>query len=157
MNSHASGTGTPGGAPYRQTDVTLVGAEHVRRYRETDGAVGYEWNGVTTLLLTTTGRKSGEPRTSALIFGTDGDRCVVIASQGGAPEHPQWYRNLLADPRVRVQVEGDRFAAVARTAEEPERSRLWSLMAGLWPNYDAYRERTDRLIPVVVLERAADG
>lgn len=148
-------------AAYSAPDLALVGAEHVRRYRETGGAVGYVWNGVTTLLLTTIGRVSGEPRTSALIFGDDGDRYVVIASQGGAPTHPQWYRNLVATPSVDVQIEGERFAAVARTAEGAERDRLWALMTGLWPNYEAYRARTDRVIPVVVLERAdkegADG
>lgn len=144
-----------GGASYRKPDLALVGADHVRRYRETDGEVGYDWNGVTTLLLTTVGRTSGEPRTSALIFGTDGDRLVVIASQGGAPDHPQWYRNLVVQPRVEVQVRAERFTAVARTAQEPERGRLWQVMAGLWPNYDVYMERTDRVIPVVVLEPVA--
>ncbi|MEU8139172.1 nitroreductase family deazaflavin-dependent oxidoreductase [Streptodolium elevatio] len=147
----------PGDAAYRAPDLTLVGAEHVRRYRETGGEVGYEWNGVTALLLTTTGRTSGEPRTSALIFGADGDRLVVVASQGGAPTHPQWYRNLLAQPRVQIQVKDRQFAAVARTADSPERERLWGLMTGLWPNYDAYQERTDRQIPVVVLEPVADA
>ncbi|MGA4541445.1 nitroreductase family deazaflavin-dependent oxidoreductase [Uniformispora flossi] len=148
-------------AAYRAPDLALVGAEHVRRYRETGGDVGYVWNGVTALLLTTIGRVSGEPRTSALIFGDDGGdgdgegRYVVIASQGGAPTHPQWYRNLVARPLVEVQIKGECFAAVARTAEGAERERLWTLMAGLWPNYEAYRERTDRVIPVVVLERVA--
>ncbi|WTW99493.1 nitroreductase family deazaflavin-dependent oxidoreductase [Streptomycetaceae bacterium NBC_01309] len=152
MNDPAAGD-----AAYRAPDLTLVGAEHVRRYRETGGEVGYEWNGVTALLLTTTGRTTGEPRTSALIFGADDDRLVVIASQGGAPTHPQWYRNLLAQPRVEVQVKDRRIAAVARTAEGAERERLWGLMVGLWPNYDAYQERTDRSIPVVVLEPAEEG
>ena len=77
-----------------------LGEEHVRRYRETDGEVGYLWNGVPTLLLTTTGRRTGEARTSALIFGRDGDDYLVVASMGGAPRHPAWYLNLTADPEV---------------------------------------------------------
>jgi deazaflavin-dependent oxidoreductase (nitroreductase family) len=131
----------------------MFGEAHIARYRETDGEVGYEWNGVPTLLLTTTGRKSHEPRTVALIFGRDGDRCIVIASMGGAPRHPLWYRNLEADPEVEVQIKGEHFRARARTAEGEERDRYWALMAEQWPNYDAYAARTTRVIPVVVLER----
>ena len=83
---------------YVRPDLSMFGEEHVRRYRETDGEVGYEWNGVPTLLLTTTGRTTAQPRTVALIFGRDGDRCIVIASKGGAPEHPLWYRNFEREP-----------------------------------------------------------
>ena len=138
---------------YVTPDLTLIGDEHVRRYEETDGEVGYLWNGATCLVLTTHGRRTGETRKHALICGFDGDRCVVVASKGGAPAHPIWYLNLVADPEVGVQVRGDRFRAVARTAEGAERDRLWSLMTGVWPNYDQYKERTTRQIPVVVLER----
>jgi deazaflavin-dependent oxidoreductase (nitroreductase family) len=138
---------------YTPPDLTLVGEEHVRRYLETGGAVGHEWNGVHTLVLTTTGRKSGEKRRSAMIYGQDGGDYVVIASQGGMPTHPNWYLNLVADPEVEVQVAGERFRARARTAEGDERERLWSLMTGIWPNFDVYQTRTDRRIPVVVLER----
>lgn len=140
---------------YTPPDLTLIGEEHVRRYLETGGAVGHEWNGVHTLVLTTTGRKSGEKRRSAMIYGQDGGDYVVIASQGGMPTHPNWYLNLVADPDVEVQVAGDRFRARARTAEGDERDRLWSLMTGIWPNFDVYQTRTDRRIPVVVLERVA--
>ena len=80
-------------------DRSLFGQEHVRRYRETNGEVGYIWNGAPTLLLTTTGRRTGEPTTTPLIFGRDGDDFVLVASQGGAPEHPGWYRNLSRSPR----------------------------------------------------------
>lgn len=89
-----------------------------------------------------------------MIYGTDGDACVVIASQGGMPSHPNWYLNLTADPNVEVQVGPDRFSAVARTAEGEERDRLWSLMTSIWPNFDVYQSRTDRRIPVVVLDPA---
>lgn len=140
---------------YTPPDLTLFGEEHIRRYLETDGAVGHEWNGVPTLVLTTTGRKSGQPRQSAMIYGQDGDAYVVIASQGGAPTHPNWYLNLEADPDVEVQVGADRFRARARAAEGEERARLWALMTSIWPNFDVYRTRTDRQIPVVILERAA--
>jgi deazaflavin-dependent oxidoreductase (nitroreductase family) len=96
----------------------LYGAEHVRRYRETDGEVGHIWKeGSTILLLTTKGRTSGEPRTAPLIYAEDGDRYVIVASQGGAPEHPGWYRNLPKDPHVELQVLGEVFPANARTAE----------------------------------------
>lgn len=139
---------------YRQPDLSLIGEEHVRKYLETDGEIGYEWNGAPCLLLTTTGRTSGQPRTVPLIFGPDGDRCVVVASKGGAPDHPHWYRNLVANPTVQVQVKGDRFTATARTVEGAERDRCWKIATSVWPNYDEYQKRTDRVIPVVVLERA---
>ena len=133
----------------------LFGAEHVRRYLETDGEVGYRWrNGAPILILTTTGRRSGEERVKPLIFGEDDGRYVVVASKGGAKHHPDWYLNLQADPDVHVQVKADRFAARARTAEGEERVRLWERMAEIWPAYDDYRQKTDREIPVVVLERA---
>jgi deazaflavin-dependent oxidoreductase (nitroreductase family) len=137
---------------YTPPDLTLVGEEHVRRYQETDGEVGHLWNGVPTLVLTTTGRKSGEQRNSAMIYGKDGDSYVVIASQGGMPTHPNWYHNLSAEPHVQVQAGATKTAAVARTAEGDERDRLWKLMTGIWPNFDTYQTRTDRVIPVVVLE-----
>jgi deazaflavin-dependent oxidoreductase (nitroreductase family) len=136
---------------YRAPDITLIGAEHIKRYRETDGEVGYLWNGVPTLLLTTTGRSSGQPRTSALIYGRDGADYLVVASMGGAPEHPQWYRNLTANPTAEIQVRGEHIPVVARTADEDEKPRLWSIVTHYWPNYDVYQTRTERVIPVVVL------
>jgi deazaflavin-dependent oxidoreductase (nitroreductase family) len=139
--------------PTPDLDLSLFGADHVRQYRETDGAVGSIWNGVPCLILTTEGRTSGLKRDTPLICGTDGGRYIVIASQGGAPTHPQWYLNLCADAQVNVQVQADRFDAVARTAESEERERLWQVMANVWPSYNNYQERTDRVIPVVVLER----
>ncbi|MEV1011268.1 nitroreductase family deazaflavin-dependent oxidoreductase [Streptomyces sp. NPDC049881] len=128
-------------------------ADHIRRYVETDGRDGHDWNGVPTLLLTTKGRTSGEWRRTALIYGTDGDAYVVVGSQGGRPEHPSWYLNLAADPEVRVQVWGDRFTARARTATPEERARLWPRMAEIFPQYDEYQSKTTREIPVVILER----
>ena len=135
------------------SDDELFGAEHVRVYRETDGERGYHWRGTTILLLTTTGRKSGERRTTPLIHRVDGDRYVVVASKGGAREHPDWFANLSADPDVEIQVEGETFAVEPSVAEGDERERLWKLMAEVWPDYDNYAERTDREIPVVILNR----
>jgi len=144
--------------PRRQEDMDLAlfGETHVRVYRETKGARGYLWNGAPILLLTTQGRATGQPRTTPLIFIQDGDNPVIIASRGGAPTHPDWYLNLEAEPRVEVQIKGDLFAAVARTAQAPERDRLWAEAVKVWPQYADYQARTDREIPVVVLERVRD-
>jgi deazaflavin-dependent oxidoreductase (nitroreductase family) len=132
----------------------LFGQEHVRRYLETDGAEGHEWQGTHTLILTTTGRRSGEPRSTPLIYGRHGGDYLVVASKGGAPAPPAWYRNLVEHPEVTVQVKGDRFTAKARTAGPGEKPQLWKTMTAEWPAYDEYQTRTDRDIPVVVLERA---
>jgi deazaflavin-dependent oxidoreductase (nitroreductase family) len=136
-----------------ESDDDLFGAEHVRVYRETAGARGYHWRGTTILLLTTTGRTSGESRTTPLIHRVDGDRWVVIASKGGAPDHPGWYRNLLADPEATIEVEADEVPVVATTAVGEERQRLWASMTEVWPAYDDYQSKTEREIPVVVLTR----
>lgn len=136
------------------TDITLIGEEHVRRYRETDGEVGYLWNGATACLLTTRGRKSGEERTIAIIFKQVGSRYAIVASKGGAPEHPHWYRNLLADPHVTMQIKGETFAGIARTAQGAEHDELWAASCAQWPNYDLYQARTERRIPIAVIERA---
>ncbi|MBX6389279.1 MAG: nitroreductase family deazaflavin-dependent oxidoreductase [Frankia sp.] len=139
---------------YQAPNLTLIGEGHVRRYLETNGEVGHIWNGVTCLLLWTTGRRSGQRRVTPLIYCRDdqSDNLVIIASYGGAPNHPAWYLNLTADPQVEVQVAADRFPATARTAVGEERTRLWELMARQWPNYNEYTRRTTREIPVVVLE-----
>jgi proline iminopeptidase len=132
----------------------LHGADHVRRYRETDGEVGHIWReGSTVLLLTTKGRRSGEDRTTPLIYAQDGDRYVIIASQGGAPKDPGWYRNLAKTPEVELQVKGDVIPALAYTAHGEEREELWRKANEVWPHYAEYATRTEREIPVVVLER----
>jgi deazaflavin-dependent oxidoreductase (nitroreductase family) len=134
--------------------MPLFGQEHVARYRETGGEQGHDWQGTKTLLLTTTGRRSGEPREHALIYGRHGDDYLVVASKGGAPEHPAWYLNLQANPEVELQVGDERFAATARTATPEEKPELWRIMTAEWPAYDSYQTKTDRDIPVVVLSRA---
>ncbi|MGI5268345.1 nitroreductase family deazaflavin-dependent oxidoreductase [Nonomuraea sp. CA-218870] len=132
-------------------------AEHIRRYVETDGESGHLYRGLPTLLLTTRGRKSGRLRRTALIYGRDGDRYLLVASNGGSAGHPSWYLNLTADPEVAVQVRADRFAARARTATEEEKKELWPGMVAVFPTYDAYQSRTDRDIPLVILERVPSG
>jgi deazaflavin-dependent oxidoreductase (nitroreductase family) len=136
---------------YTAPDISLVGDEHVRRYEETNGEVGSEWNGAPALVLTAIGRKTGQPRKFALIYAPDGDDFVVVASRGGAPHHPGWYLNVAANPDVMVQVKDRRFPAVAHTATGEERDRLWRVVNQVWPNYDVYATRTTRQIPVVVL------
>lgn len=127
-------------------------ARHIDEYVSSDGEQGHRWRGVETLLLTTRGRKTGKLRRTALIYGTDGDDYVVVASKGGAPNHPSWYLNLVADPDVSIQVGPDVMEGTARTAHGEERARLWAKMAEIWPDYEKYRERTEREIPVVVIE-----
>ncbi|MGH2924989.1 MAG: nitroreductase family deazaflavin-dependent oxidoreductase [Solirubrobacterales bacterium] len=132
----------------------LFGQEHVDRYRETDGREGHDWNGTQTLLLTTTGRRSGKQRTAPLIYASHDDAYTVVASNGGSQAPPSWYLNLTDDPEVGIQVEGERFKGRARTATPGEKPEMWQAMVGQWPAYDEYQQRTDRVIPVVVLERA---
>src|ERR1700761_24906 len=135
---------------------SLFGDEHVARYIETDGEEGFEWrNGTKILILFTKGRKSGQERANALIFEPDGDDYLIVASKGGTDAPPSWFVNLEADPdAVEVQVKGDRFKARPRIANDEEKPRMWQKMTAVWPDYDAYQEKTDRKIPVVVLERA---
>ena len=139
---------------HRPSDDDLFGQVHVRVYRQTGGERGFNWRGATVLLLTAKGRASGEERTTPLIFRTDGERWVLVASKGGAPDHPDWYKNLTREPQATIQVKDERIPVRARTAEGEERTRLWSLMTEMWPAYDEYQRRTGREIPVVVLERA---
>lgn len=129
-------------------------ADHIRRYVASDGADGHAWFGVNALLLTTRGRKTDQLRRTALYYGQDGDRYLIVASKGGAADHPAWYLNLLAHPDVQVQIQSDKFDAIARPAVPPEKPRLWRIMATLFPKYEEYQAATQRDIPVVILERA---
>jgi deazaflavin-dependent oxidoreductase (nitroreductase family) len=138
--------------------MDLHGAEHVERYLATDGEEGFHWrNGTSILVLFTKGRKSGQERAHALIFREHGDAYLVVASKGGADTPPAWFVNLAADPNVEVQIKGERFRASARVATPAEKPEVWAKMVEVWPDYDAYQQRTSREIPVVVLERAAQG
>lgn len=145
------------GTPYDEGSVVDSPSgwvkEHIDSYVATDGAEGHEFQrGAPILLLSVLGRKSGVWRRTALIYGRAGDSYVVVASKGGAPEHPVWYGNLIAEPTVHVQVKGEKFEARARVASGDERARLWDEMAEIWPDYNNYRTKTDREIPVVVLD-----
>jgi deazaflavin-dependent oxidoreductase (nitroreductase family) len=129
--------------------------KHIHDYVKSDGKKGHRWYGYPTLLLTTRGRKTGKLRRTALIYGQDKGRYLVVASNGGAAKHPLWYLNLLENPEVEVQVEGDTFTARARPANAREKPRLWRLMNEIYPTYDKYQERAtkaDRVIPVIILE-----
>jgi deazaflavin-dependent oxidoreductase (nitroreductase family) len=130
-------------------------ARHIGSYVDTDGKSGHHFHGVDALLLTTRGRRSGKLRRTGLYYGTRGDDFVLVASNGGSVGHPLWYRNLVADPRVTVQVKDDVFDATARTATAGERAELWDMMAGIFPTYEQYRKKAEREIPVVVLTRSA--
>jgi deazaflavin-dependent oxidoreductase (nitroreductase family) len=132
--------------------VKWVG-DHVRRYVSSEGESGHRWSGVYTLLITTRGRKTGELRRTALIYGQDGDRYIVVASNGGKDKQPSWYLNLLDNPEVLVQVGSQKFAARARPAISEERPCLWDLMTFIFPMYETFRKKTSREIPVVILER----
>jgi deazaflavin-dependent oxidoreductase (nitroreductase family) len=125
---------------------------HIQEYVESDGKQGHLWRGVPTLLLTTRGRKSGKLRRTALIYGRDGKNYLLVASQGGAPKHPLWYLNLVADPEVQIQAGADKFAARARTATPTEKPRLWKVMSKIFPQYDRYQARAGREIPLVIVE-----
>jgi deazaflavin-dependent oxidoreductase (nitroreductase family) len=130
------------------------GKLNVPIYRATRGRLMGHVNRAPVLLLTTTGRKSGEPRTTPLIYAPHGDAYTIVASKGGADAPPAWYLNLVENPEVEVQVKGDRFKARARTAGAEEKPQMWRAMVAEWPDYDDYQQKTEREIPVVVLERA---
>ena len=132
-------------------DFSLFGDEHVRQYEATGGTVGHDWNGTSCLILHTKGRKSGETRKLPLIYGRDGDDYVVVASKGGAPEHPGWYLNLLAHPEVAIQVRAQVIPVTARTGTAEDKKRVWPMMTAEWPDYEKYQAGTTRDIPVVLL------
>jgi deazaflavin-dependent oxidoreductase (nitroreductase family) len=137
----------------RNATIREFSREHAQRYIETDG--GGEGENENILILTTIGRSSGQPRSTPLIYLADGDRQVVIASNGGSTDHPGWYKNLSANADVRLQIKAEKFPARARTATGDERARLWSRAIEAFAPYAEYQERTAREIPVVVLERTA--
>ncbi len=132
--------------------------EHIRTYVESNGQEGHIWRGVPTLLLTTTGRKSGELRRTALIYGRDGDDYVIVASKGGAPSNPLWFENLVANPKVTLQVGAEIFSCTASTYAEngmagEHRQKIWDSLVVIWPDFANYQVKTDRRIPLVKLTR----
>jgi deazaflavin-dependent oxidoreductase (nitroreductase family) len=147
--------------PNAPAEVPAWIKDHVSRYIASNGEDGYFWDAsrgggqgmIATLLLTTVGRKSGKTLTLPLIFGRSGPDYVVVASKGGAPQHPAWYLNLQANPEVRVQVKADKFTARAHTATPQEHAALWPKMVEIYAPYTKYQAGTDRKIPVVILKR----
>jgi deazaflavin-dependent oxidoreductase (nitroreductase family) len=126
-------------------------ADQTRTYLASGGAEGHESNGVHMLVLATTGRRTGIPRRTCLIYGTEGEDFVVVASDGGADENPAWFKNLQVDPSAGVQVGGRRFTARARVASQAERASLWLKMARIFRLYDEYTQKTEREIPIILL------
>ncbi len=127
----------------------------IGEFRANDGKVTGVFAGAPVLLLTTTGARSGRKHTTPLVYQNDGDRIVVFGSKGGAPTHPAWYHNLVANPIVTVELPGETFEAKAATVEGPERERIWSAQKEIMPGFAEYEAKTDRQIPVVVLERVS--
>lgn len=125
----------------------------IEEFRANQGKVGGRYADMTLLLLHTTGARSGEPRLNPVAYTRDGERYVIIASKGGAPDNPGWYHNLVANPRVKVEVGTEAFAALAEVAQEPERTRLFEQMAARHSFFTEYQKRAERVIPVVALTR----
>ena len=141
-------------APPRPSTIKALSAFHAALYRITRGRLGRRLAHHDILLLTTTGRASGRPHTVPLLYLRVEGGFAVIASYGGHPRHPDWYRNLGADPRAEARVGGERFAVTSRDAGPEEHQRLWALAVAEYPGYADYQERTERLIPVVLLRRS---
>jgi deazaflavin-dependent oxidoreductase (nitroreductase family) len=126
----------------------------IEEFRATAGNLGGSWEGRDLLLLTTTGRKSGKSHTTPMVFVREGDRLFVFASKAGAPNHPDWYLNLVANPHVGVEVGAEQYEAVATTLEREERDRVFAEQAARVPAFQEYQDKTERVIPVVALTRA---
>ena len=123
----------------------------IDEFRANEGKVGGRFEGKTLLLLHTKGAKSQQERINPVAYVKDGDRFVVIASKGGAPTHPSWYYNVVANPELTIEVGTEIFQAHAAVAEEPDRTRLYNKMVEMMPGFDDYRQKTTRVIPVIVL------
>jgi deazaflavin-dependent oxidoreductase (nitroreductase family) len=125
----------------------------ITEFRANEGKVGGRFANRSLLLLHTTGAKSGLPRVNPLVYMADGDRLVIVASKGGAPTHPDWYHNVVANPQVEVEVGTERFQAVAAVMAEPDRTDLYRRMAEANPFFAEYERKTTRVIPVIALMR----
>ncbi len=136
------------------TDMNDFNTQVIAEFRANEGKVGGPFAGAPMILITTTGAKSGQPRVAPLVYTTDGDRYVVIASKGGAPTNPDWYYNIAANPEITVEIGGETFPARAEIAAEPERTRLFDAQAALMPGFREYQNNTTRIIPVITISRA---
>jgi deazaflavin-dependent oxidoreductase (nitroreductase family) len=145
--------------PYVPKIIKVMSQVNTAVYRWTGGLLGSTWRvgsafpwGIPVLLLTTIGRKSGQPRTLPLLFIEEGDHIIIVASRGGLPSEPLWYKNLVANPECDVQIKRRKFKAKARTASPDERETLWPKLVAHYPDFASYATWTDRIIPVVILE-----
>lgn len=136
------------------TEWNAFNRQVIEEFRANEGKVGGGFAGASMILITHKGAKSGKEYTSPLVYSLDGDKPVIIASKGGSPDDPQWFRNLRANPQVTVEIGAETYQAIARVAEGAERDRLYRAQADLMPNFDEYASKTTRVIPVVVIERA---
>ena len=132
-------------------DYSLFGDEHVRKYEETGGKIGHDWNGASCLILHTIGSRTGKTRKFPLIYGRDGNDYLIVASKGGAPTNPGWYGNLVKHTDIEIQVRDRVIPVRAHTATAKDKARLWPIMVKQWPPYDEYQRGTARDIPVVIL------
>ena len=133
--------------------MTDMNKEVIEEFRANDGKVGGYFEHMNLLLLHTIGVKSGQPRLNPVAYMQDEDRYVIIASKAGAPTNPAWYHNLVANSKVKVEVGTEKFQAQAAVTDEPERTKLYDKMAALYPGFDDYRKKTERIIPVITLTR----
>ena len=143
------------GRPYNAATATAqkwAAKLHATVFRATDGRVGGRIVGSPVLLLVTTGRKSGQRRTTVLLYLEDGGRYVIVASNGGTAKHPVWWLNLQAGPEATVEVGGRKIHVRATEARGEEKARLWQSLVRMYPSYEDYQKRTDREIPVVILD-----
>ena len=144
---------TTHGVPINDLNVKLLSRFHTMLYRLTNGRIGRRLVDNDMLLLTTKGHKTGNEHTVPLLYLRDGDRLVVIASYGGRPNHPQWYRNLLADPSASVQILGNIYPVRSTTMTAAERSNWWQKVVDAYADYAEYQSHTEREIPLVWLDR----
>ena len=138
------------------SDMKSFNEQVIEEFRANEGKVGGMFEGAPMILLTAVGAKSGEPRISPLVYTTDGDQMVIIASKGGAPTNPDWYYNLVANPVATAEVGTETFPVTATEATGDERKRLFDQMAAIMPNFAEYQRKTDREIPVFTLTRTAN-
>lgn len=146
-------------SPWTVKAIKVMSAVNVRLYKLTGGRVGSKWRvgsafprGIPVCLVTTTGRKTGQARVSPLLFLPDGDRIILVASQGGLPKNPMWFLNMLANPEVTVQVRSDVRTMRARVATPEERAELWPKLVAMYADFDSYQSWTEREIPVVICD-----
>lgn len=140
-------------SPRTKTIIKWMSRTNTWLYKKTDGRIGGKFlKGAPVALLTTTGRKSGEPRVSPLLYLREGDRVILVASQGGAATNPMWYLNLKANPKVSVQIKDETLHLTARDANEAERTAYWPKLTAMYSSFDDYQSWTDRVIPIVICD-----